>query len=821
MRPESITGGRRVSWIALAAVLIIPLLSVGALFGLTAKDAATSVEAAIVNLDEPATLNDQLVPLGRQLAAAMVDRDGENVSWTLADAKSAQDGLASGEFSAVVVIPEGFSTAATSYADNDAASARQATIRVQVSENSPVTDAAVAQEVARLATATINETLTEGYLDGIYVGFNEVGEQFTTIVDGAQQLGDGGADLADGTSQSAEGAVQLADGMTQLSLGGTELASGGTELATGAGTFASGVTEFTSGVGQFADGVVELDAGIQQLDNQLPQLTDGVDELATGADQLLSGIPDFADGAAQAIEGVGSLKWGLDQVIAGLDQPQDYSGLNQLASGAASLSSGLGAVDDSLQQLADPAAPLPADVSATGSDLISQYTCPAGVDAATCQLLEQAYSQGVGSGLTAGYKGGVGTASTMLNTADATGLTLLGGAQQLSAGLDQLATDLPATTQAQGAALKAALQEISDGADTLITEAQPIVDSAPEVGAGASQLLSGINQLNEEAGALPDGVSQLADGSSQLASSASELSTGGSQLSAGADDLSSGVSQYVSGVNEYVVGVQSAAAGTQSLADGLVLLDVGTQQLADGLDTFATELDSGADQVPSYSQLQRETLSSVVASPVAQSDGLIDSGRTALVALLLVGGLWLGAFVAFIVVRPVPSTVVTSSASSVALWAQTVGAPAAVLAALGVALGVVGAGVVPLTTTTTLGLCAALAALGVAFVLANHALAGWLGTIGRGISLVLLAVTVALGLSSSVTGWAGTVAQLSPAQNGMLLVRTIISDGSGLNGLIGGAILLAAIMGALSLLAISTRRRVSAARYRRQLAQAA
>lgn len=816
MRPESITGGRRASWIALAAVLVVPLLAVAAMFGLTATNAPSSVEAAIVNLDEPVTINGQLVPLGRQLAAEMVDREGENVSWTLADAESAREGLASGAYSAVVVIPKGFSAAATSYAENDADSAEQATISVQVSENAPVTDAAVAQEVARLATTTVNETLTEAYLDGIYVGFNQVGEQFTTIVDGATQLSDGGAELAKGTGEATDGAVQLADGMAQLGAASGELASGGNQLASGTQTFASGVGTYTAGVGEFTGGVIALDGGIQQFNDQLPPLVDGVNQLATGADQLLSGIPAFADGAAQAINGVSGIKSGLDQVIAGLDQEQDFSGLQQLAQAANGLAAGLTNYESQLRDEAERGT-LTSALTTEASNLSGAYTCPDSVtDPDTCQLLKDAYSQGVNDALLKGYNEGARFGLNKLTEAG-----LVGVSDNLADGVSQLATDLPAQSATQVAELKGALQQISDGAGTLATQAKPIVDNAPSVSAGATKLLAGINQLNTNIGALPTGVSQLADGSAKLASGASALANGGDQLAAGANDLSDGVDQYVSGVNQYAAGVQSAATGARSLADGLVLLDDGTQQLADGLKTFSTELANGADEVPSYSQTQRETLANVVASPVHQDYGLIDSGRAALVALLLVGGLWLGAFVAFTVVRPVPSNVVRSSASSVALWVQTVGIPAAILAALGVGLGLVGGSVLSLTASTTVGLCFALAGLGVAFALANHALAGWLGTIGRGISLVLLAVTVALGLSSSTAGWVGTVAQLSPTQNGLELVRTIVADGSGLNGFIGTAVLLAVIMGALSLLEISTRRRVSAARYRRQLAQSA
>ncbi|MFV0428363.1 MAG: ABC transporter permease [Arachnia sp.] len=880
MRPESASGRRRTSWVALASLILVPLLAVAAMLGLTADDAEASVNAAVVNLDEPVELDGQLVPLGRQLAAAIVDRDAENITWTLADTTNAAEGLKSGEYSAVVVIPEGFSAAATSYAENDADSAEQATIDVSVSDNAPVTDAAIAQEIARLATTTINKSLTESYLDGVYIGFNEVGEQFTSIVDAAQQLSAGGVDIAAGTGQSANGAVQLADGMAELGAGAGELASAGTELDTGAEGLASGAEELAEGLGTFSDGARELDDGIQQFEASMPELVTGVNDLATGADELLSSIPGYADGASQAVQGIGQLKTGIDDVITELDAEPDYSQLDDLATGAQSLAEGVTALDDALQQLAPGMAELstglaamspgatsvaaganelndaiaglasgavPGDVSAAADALTTGYDC-AEADAALCQRLQDAYRQGAGDGLSQGFV----SAGDMLSLGAAdisdgatqlarsvqaidpeldalsTGLSqlapgaaeLVTGADELAAGVGQLATALPEQSAAQLGELKAGLQQISDGAGTLVSQAQPIVDNADDIGEGATALLAGIDQLATEVAALPAGVSQLADGSSELATGAAALATGGDELASGADEFASGIGAFVAGLDEFAVGVTSAATGTQSLADGIVLLSDGSLELAEALGTFATELADGAEQVPSYDQTQRKTLASVVASPVQQAGGLIESGRVALVALLVAAGLWLGALAAFVVVRPIPSTVVTSSAATWRLWAHTVGLPAGIVAVLGAGLGLIAASVLSLSWPTTLGLSVTMAGLGVTFVLANHALAGWLGHAGRGIAVVLLAVSAALGLSSSAPGWVETVALVSPVQDAMLLVRTIIADGGGRNGLVGGAVLIAAITGVLSYLSISTRRQMSAARYRRQLRRA-
>lgn len=196
------------------AMALVPLLAVGILLGLIGRGGEQRIDAAVVNLDQAVTVGDQYIPMGRQLAAAMLEREGDNINWTLADTPSAEEGLRSGKYSAVVTIPENFSKNATSWSENDAARAEQAGIQVTISENAPVTDSQVAEQIARIATDTINSQLTEGYLDGIYVGFNTVGEQFGEMIDGVSQLNDGSSQLADGAQQSADGAAELSDGMT-------------------------------------------------------------------------------------------------------------------------------------------------------------------------------------------------------------------------------------------------------------------------------------------------------------------------------------------------------------------------------------------------------------------------------------------------------------------------------------------------------------------------------------------------------------------------------------------------------------------------------
>lgn len=803
------------NWVQLVALVLVPLLAALALIGLVGARADSAVSAAVVNLDEPVTVNGQYIPMGRQFAAAIIDRDGDNIDWTLADAPSAASGLKTGKYSVVVTIPKDFSAAATSFSANDAETAKQATIGVQVSENAPVTDAQVAQEISRLAVDTINSTLTSGYLDGIYVGFNTVGEQFTTIVDGAGQLHDGATQLADGVEAATQGATQLSAGMAQLQDNGPLLVDGGNELVDGIGDLLDGTAQLDDGADQLADGV-------GQFASQTPQLVGGVEQLAEGADQLLGNLPAFANGSAAAIGGVTELRKGLDAVIAGLEGAGvgDLSGLDQLASGAkgvqqgaAGLSSGLQQVSGALGgysqgQLDDTARGVIAGVNA-------QFQCPV-ADPQTCAQLEAVFAQGVG----AGFQAGTGVAAGMLTTSDpATGQSLVSGAGALATGAGQLSDGVGAAVEGLGGvgdqlgSLNDGLTKLRDGAATIETQAAPLVANAPAIAAGATELNTGIQQLGTQVGALPDGVNQLSTGARQLADGVAELDTG-------VGTLREGASTYVDGVSAFVDGVGSAADGTSDLTDGMVELSAGATKLSDGIGTFATELAKGADQVPSYSQNDREQLSKVVSSPVERTDSLATSTQVPLVSLLLLSGLWLGALAAFTVYRPVPRDVVASREPSVMLWLKSLWLPAAIVGGQALVLGIVGGVVLDLGVGKTIALMGVLVLLGASFVLANHALAGWLGHAGRAVSVLLLVLTIGLGISSSLA-WLGPVAAVSPLQNGLELVRTWLSGGSGEVGIAAVSVLMFIVAAALSFLSISSRRRLSVDRFRQRLTRAA
>ena len=205
---EKATGRSRPWWVTALGLVLGPVLVAAGLLAATwnAGSRLHRVEAAVVNLDKAVSVNGQIVPLGRQLSAALVDSErDQNFTWVLADAGHAESGLRSGRYAAVVTIPAGFSAAATSFGGSPD-DARQATIDVRTSPTAGLADSALGQSVAQAAAQALNRTLTQTYLENVYLGFGEMGTQFRTVADAASQLADGNEKLADGLARASSGA---------------------------------------------------------------------------------------------------------------------------------------------------------------------------------------------------------------------------------------------------------------------------------------------------------------------------------------------------------------------------------------------------------------------------------------------------------------------------------------------------------------------------------------------------------------------------------------------------------------------------------------
>ncbi|GAA4150322.1 YhgE/Pip domain-containing protein [Leifsonia shinshuensis] len=407
---ERMRSDKRVTWLTIVGLVLVPLviggLLVWALWNPT--DRLGEVKAAVVNLDQPVTVNGQIVPLGRQMAAGLLGAKNENFTWVLTDQKDADSGIASGEYVAVVTIPKNFSKAATSTAGTSGA-ATQATIDVRTSQKSKLVDPAISQAVTTTATGVLNKQLTTTYLENVYVGFNTLHDQLAKAASGAGSLSTGLTQLASGTHQLADGATQLSTGADSLASGLGQLSGGASGLANGLGTLSSGTSGLANGLGTLSSGTSGLANGMSALQQKTASLPADTQQLADGAAGVSSGLslaagsaktalatcvaahgetdptceqiattygimttpqgknPSLVDGAAALATGTKQLAAGTPALAGGIAQSasaaqqlaagtaQSASGAQQLASGAAQSASGAQQLASGVQQSADGA----------------------------------------------------------------------------------------------------------------------------------------------------------------------------------------------------------------------------------------------------------------------------------------------------------------------------------------------------------------------------------------------------------------------------------------------------------------------------------
>jgi putative membrane protein len=426
---------RPVTWLTIVGVLLLPVVIGGILVAALYNpvERLESLTAAVVNEDEPVTIDGQTVPLGRQLTAGLVEGSDDldsNLTWTISNADDAASGLADGTYAAVITIPESFSAAATS--TQPGATPEKATIEVQTPPDSLIVDDAITAQVANAAASAMGTELSSVYLENVLLGFTTLGDELGTAADGAGQL-------ADGAQQAADGAAELPAGIAQLGGGASQLSSGASQLSDGLGQIAGGIGGAAQGARDLA---LALDGAAAGVDNR--DLRDAADAAALNAGAAARQTAELA-------------------VLLGGDPEQGTSGLAQR----------LGALSAQCNPVAS-GKPFCDELGAIAAGLGT-----AALNAGTAA---------VSTGTAAGYAAPTATGISSLMTETSGGLTeAANGARGLATGLDQLQT---ATTQAADGA-----SELSSGASQLANGATQAADGATTLADGVAELAGGNQEL--------------------------------------------------------------------------------------------------------------------------------------------------------------------------------------------------------------------------------------------------------------------------------------------------------------------------------------
>lgn len=333
-----------------------------------------------------------------------------------------------------------------------------------------------------------------------------------------------------------------------------------------------------------------------------------------GAGKLADGVAGLHDGAVTLHHGTGELRNGTAEI---------YSGQVKLRDGATSLEAGAGQLTDGLSRLHEKTATLPAD---------SQRLAEGATEVAAGTAALNSAVQGIPGQLAAAAHG----QRTRLVASNAR-LVQDGVISQAQA--DEVLAGFDAVPAPQGAADAAARFEAD-------------ADRVQHLAAGAAAVSGGATKLAAAAPALTDAVAQASTGAAQLKAGAAAIAAGEQEAVAGAGRLSE---------------------GAQKLDDGAARLQDGSATAAEGAGTLAGELNTGAGEIPNPDDTQKDSLSRVMADPVAVnnvSQAKAGSYGAGLAPFFLTLALWIGIFMLVQAMRPFTLRALASNAPA---WKIAVG----------------------------------------------------------------------------------------------------------------------------------------------------
>ncbi|MCR6033385.1 YhgE/Pip domain-containing protein [Nocardioides sp. zg-579] len=433
-------------------------------------------------------------------------------------------------------------------------------------------------------------------------------------------------------------------------------------------------------------------SGFRLVHQDLRRGLKGVRRLSNGTGRLLEGL-------RTAERGTATLRAGAREAASGAGRLS--SGVDRLAAGSSRLSSGAGRLSAGLGTLAGRTRSLPSQTNrlASGAREVAagnREVASIGRDAASA-------------------------ARGLANRVDRAGRVLRRQLQALVADgvlTPGVAADLAAVLDLAG---------------------QPVRDAAAAV-TGASRKL---DRLSRGSGKVAAGATALARATPALVRGIGTARSGAARLASGAATARSGVATLASGARSLSAGNQRLANGSERLARGSVRLRRGGAKVDRGVDELTTQLRKGLKKIPDPDRRTAEATARTIGDPVRVADDQLASAGSygaGLAPFFMSLAAWIGAYVLFLLVRPLSSR---SLAAAAPAWQTVLGGwlPAAVigLAQMAVMFLIVNVAL-DISAADALGTVGLLALASAAFVALLQAFNVWLGAVGQFLGLVLMLV---------------------------------------------------------------------------------
>jgi putative membrane protein len=402
--------------LALAFVVLVPLLY-GGLYLWSNWDPygkLDQIPVAVVNEDQPVTVNGQTVDAGRLFTDEL--RRDPIFDWHFVDRDEAARGVGDTDYYFEISVPSDFSRKLASGADNRPERAR---MLITLDDANGYIVGKMAQTVQSELENKISAAAVSAY--------------FQSVFDDLEQL-------RDGVGKAADGAAQLRDGAATAEKGSADLSGGIGELKTGADKLAPGAQQVSDGVSTIADVVVPA---ANTIADALPSFTRTAADASSAADALAGTAAQAAGAVAGGADSVQGEVTALGQAHPELAGDPAYQELvrvtgtaagyaNQVSASATTVKTATATVDGHAQQLAKDAPALQQQVR----------------DAAGRISALDAGAKEVASGA-AQLDTGLGTAATGANSLHGGIAKLASGATDLASGLTDAEKRIPVLSDDQ------------------------------------------------------------------------------------------------------------------------------------------------------------------------------------------------------------------------------------------------------------------------------------------------------------------------------------------------------------------------------------
>ncbi|NDO88542.1 YhgE/Pip domain-containing protein [Cellulosimicrobium composti] len=513
------------------------------------------------------------------------------------------------------------------------------------------------------------------------------------------------------------------------------------------------------------------------------------------ADTFLRGFASIHTNLADAVDGAGRLLDGSTQLRDGLVTADD--GARTLADGAGRAADGAAQLDASTGTLADAVGRLDDGATSLASGLGTLRGATSSLPAQTQQLADGAAQVADGNAQVARYGDQAAAAAADVLPA------LDGARDDVDARLDRLVAD-------------GVLDQAT--ADEVRAQVAPVLDERrAQVEGAVDQVTAASGELDR----LADGARQVSDGAARLAAATPQLAAGIATAADGADRLADGTGQLAAATPQLVDGVSRLADGTRqvsdgatSLADGTAQLRDGSGELADGAAQLHDGLAEGLGQVPDLDEQTRQDTAETIGNPVSVTNEALSSAGTyggGLAPFFLSLATWIGAYVLFLLVRPLSTRALAAGRSGLATALGGWLTPAAIGVLQVAAMFTVTKFALDIDPVHGVGTALFLVLVSATFVAILQALNVWLGAAGQFLGLVLMLVQLVT--AGGTFPWQTipqplrSMHQFLPMTYAVEGLRQLLYGGNMATVARDATVLVVVLAGALGLTALAARRR--------------